>query len=53
MKEKPSLLAEYLRFLKEERRYWMIPIVLLVVLMGTLVVLFESSPLAPFIYALF
>jgi len=48
-----SVLAEYFRFLKEEKKYWMIPIVFLLVLIGTLVVLLEGSAVAPFIYAIF
>ena len=52
MKE-PSILAEYLRFLIERKKYWLIPIVLLLFVMGTLVVVLEGSALAPFIYAIF
>lgn len=48
-----SVLSEYLRFLREEKKYWMIPIVILFVLMGALVVLLEGSAVAPFIYAIF
>ncbi len=52
MKES-SVVAEYFRFLMEQKKYWMIPIVLLLFLMGTLVVVLEGSALAPFIYAIF
>ncbi len=52
MKE-PSILAEYLRFLIERKKYWIIPIVLLLFVIGTLVVVLEGSALAPFIYAIF
>lgn len=48
-----SVLAEYFRFLKEEKKYWMIPIAFLLFLIGTLVVLLEGSAVAPFIYAIF
>ena len=51
--KKPSILAEYLRFLIERKKYWLIPIVLLLFVMGTLVVVLEGSALAPFIYAIF
>ena len=51
--KKSSIAAEYLRFLMEQKKYWMIPIVLLLFLMGTLVVVLEGSALAPFIYAIF
>lgn len=48
-----SVLAEYIKFLREEKKYWMIPIVVLLLLLGTLVVLVEGSAVAPFIYAVF
>lgn len=51
--KKLSLLLEYFDFLREEKKYWMIPIGLLFLLIGTLVVLLEGSALAPFIYAIF
>lgn len=51
--KKSSVLLEYLRFLRERKKFWMIPIVLLFFLMGTLVVILEGSTLAPFIYAIF
>ena len=50
---KSSIVVEYLRFLMEQKKYWIIPIVLLLFLMGTLVVVLEGSALAPFIYAIF
>lgn len=48
-----SLLGEYLLFLRERKKYWMLPIILLFLLIGTLVVLLEGSAIAPFIYAIF
>ena len=48
-----SILAEYLRYLKARKKYWMIPIELVLVQMGTLVVVLEGSALSPFIYAIF
>ena len=48
-----SVLSEYIRFLRQEKKYWMIPIVVLFVLIGALVVLLEGSAVAPFIYAIF
>ena len=51
--KRSSIVAEYLRFLVEQKKYWIIPIVLLLFLMGTLVVVLEGSALAPFIYAIF
>jgi hypothetical protein len=48
-----SIVAEYLRFLRARKKYWMIPIVLVLVLMGMLVVVLEGSALAPFISTIF
>lgn len=53
MKHRESIVVEYVRFLVAQKKYWMIPIVLLLLLIGTLVVVLEGSALAPFIYALF
>lgn len=47
-----TLLKEYWQFLKEERKQWMLLIVLILLLVGLLVT-FTSSAVAPFIYALF
>jgi len=47
------VIFEYLRFLKQEKRYWLIPVVVFLVLLGLLVVLFEGSAVAPFIYTIF
>lgn len=51
--KQPSIFSEYFQFLKEEKKYWMIPIVFLFLAIGTLVVLLESSVLTSFIYAIF
>ncbi len=51
--KRQSIFAEYFRFLKEEKKYWMIPVVFIFILIGLLVILLEGSALAPFIYAIF
>lgn len=51
--KKFSIVVEYLQFLMEQKKYWIIPLVLLLFVMGTLVVVLEGSALAPFIYAIF
>jgi hypothetical protein len=48
-----SFLAEFLQFLKARRKFWLAPILLLVLLFGGLIVLSQGSALAPFIYTLF
>ena len=41
------------RFLGARRKYWMLPIILITVLLGGLLVLAQGSAVAPFIYTLF
>lgn len=48
-----SVLSEYVRFLKEQKKYWMIPLVVVFLLLGMLAILLEGSAMAPFIYAIF
>jgi hypothetical protein len=48
-----SILSEFWEFMKERKRYWLLPIVLMLLLLGGLIVFTESSAVAPFIYALF
>lgn len=40
-------------FMKERKKFWLLPIVLILVLFGGLVVLTQGSVVAPFIYTLF
>jgi len=48
-----SLIGEFWEFLRVRKRYWLLPIVLFLLLMGMIIVFAESSAIAPFIYALF
>lgn len=48
-----SIIAEFWGLLKARKRYWLFPIVLMLILLGSMVVFTESSAIAPFIYALF
>ena len=50
---KISILIEFWEFLKERKKWWLAPIVLFLLLFGTLIVLTEGTVIAPFIYALF
>ena len=50
---KLSILKEFFEFLKARKRYWLAPIILILVLLGMLIVFAESSVVAPFIYTLF
>jgi hypothetical protein len=48
-----SILKEFLEFLKESKKWWLIPIVVFLILLGILLVFSQGSALAPFIYTLF
>ncbi len=48
-----SLLKEFLLFLKERKKWWLAPIILILGLLGLLIVLTQGSVVAPFIYTLF
>jgi len=48
-----STIGEFWEFLKVRKRYWLIPITLMLGLLSGLIILTESSVVAPFIYSLF
>ena len=50
---KNRVLREFWQFLKLEKKYWLMPIVIVFVLFGLLIVFSQSSAVAPFIYTLF
>ncbi len=50
---KSRVLKEFWQFLKQEKKYWLMPIVIVFVLFGLLIVFSQSSAVAPFIYTLF
>jgi len=50
---KLSILKEIWDFIKHRKRYWLVPIIIILVLVGLLLVLTEGSAIAPFIYTLF
>jgi hypothetical protein len=41
------------RFLGARRKYWLLPIIIIVVVLGGLLVLAQGSVVAPFVYTLF
>ena len=47
-----SLVGEFWKFLKHNKKWWMLPIILILLALG-LIVLLSSSAIAPFIYPLF
>ncbi len=48
-----GLLREFWGFMKVRKKFWLLPIIIVLVLLGVLIVFTESSAVAPFIYALF
>ena len=48
-----SFLNEFWEFLRERKKFWLLPIVLVLLLMGGLIVLSQGSAVAPFVYTLF
>ena len=50
---KYKIVGEFFQFLREEKKFWLAPIVIVFVLLGLLIVFSQSSAIAPFIYTLF
>ena len=50
---KIKILAQYFEFLRKNKKWWLLPIVGILLLLGLLIVLTQGSALAPFIYTLF
>ena len=50
---KLSILKEFWEFLRVRKRFWLAPIVIMLVLLSFLIVFAQHSALAPFIYTLF
>tara|TARA_B100000686_G_C16065221_1_gene606610 strand:- start:373 stop:522 length:150 start_codon:yes stop_codon:yes gene_type:complete len=48
-----SFIKEFCEFLKERKKYWLLPIILVLVLFGGLIILSQGSAIAPFIYTIF
>jgi len=50
---KGRVVSDFWAFLRQEKKYWLVPIVVMFVLFGLLIVFGQSSAIAPFIYTLF
>lgn len=48
-----SFLAEFWSFLKVRKKFWLLPIILVLVVLGGLLLLAKGSAIAPFIYTIF
>jgi hypothetical protein len=50
---KLQVMNEFWQFMRDNKKYWLAPILITLVLVGALLVLAKSSAIAPFIYTLF
>ena len=50
---KLSIVSELWTFLKMRKKWWLLPIVIFLVVLGGLIILTQGSALAPFIYSIF
>ena len=50
---KASIMLEFWDFLRQRKKFWLLPIVLVMLLLSALIVLTQGSAVAPFIYAIF
>ena len=48
-----ELLGDLWDFMRERKKFWLAPVILVMVLLGGLIVLAQGSAVAPFIYTLF
>jgi hypothetical protein len=48
-----DLLSDLWGFMRERKKFWMAPIIVVMLLLGALIVLSQGSAVAPFIYTLF
>ena len=48
-----SIFAEFFRFTLARKKYWLAPVLFIMLLLGAIVVFSQGSVVAPFIYALF
>lgn len=48
-----ELLSDLFRFMRVRKKFWLAPIIVILLLLGTLIVLGQGSVVAPFIYTIF
>jgi hypothetical protein len=48
-----NFITEFWEFLKVRKKYWLLPIIIMLFVFGGLIVLTQGSAVAPFIYAIF
>ncbi len=50
---KQSLLKEFFLFVRQEKKWWLVPLLAVLLLVGALILFAGASPWAPFVYPLF
>jgi hypothetical protein len=53
MQKKHTLVGDFVGFIRHEKKWWLIPLTVALVLVGLLSIFATASPLSPFIYSLF
>ncbi len=48
-----SLVAELWAFLRTRKKFWLVPLVVIMLVFGTLLILAQTTAVAPFIYTIF
>tara|TARA_Y200000002_G_scaffold286476_1_gene240591 strand:+ start:163 stop:315 length:153 start_codon:yes stop_codon:yes gene_type:complete len=48
-----EFIKEFWEFLRERKKYWLLPIIIVLALLGILIVISQGSAVAPFIYTIF
>ena len=48
-----SLVSELWVFMRERKKWWLLPVIFVMLIVGTLLVFAQGSALAPFIYTIF
>ena len=48
-----EFLKEFIRFLSVRKKYWLLPIIIVLFILGGLIVFSQGSAVAPFIYTIF
>jgi hypothetical protein len=48
-----AFIEELWRFIKVRKKFWLLPIIVMMVLLGSLLMLTQGSAIAPFIYTIF
>ena len=50
---KQSLIKEFFLFIKQEKKWWLVPLLFVLLIVGAMLVFVNTSAIAPFLYPLF